>query len=221
MARIAIIENSEGLGGYFTRYMDRDEYEIFPVWKTSELPGREHHSYLFTGDYNNISDGLLPLHRKEMEFVRTLGDRKIFGSCFFHQLLGVIFGGRVEKRERRYLGWHRVTIERDHPILEGLDVPYYLNLNVDELVKVPETATILATGQGCRYQALQYGELIVSCQSHPEIFRQDGLEAIRKHREALLDRCPELDTMVEETKGFADDGACEVFLMNMTRWLRS
>jgi len=103
MKRIAIIENSKGLGNFFTTHLDNEEYKIFPIWNTSLFPDEEFDAYIFTGDYNNISDGLLPIHRKEIEFIKTVKHKKIFASCFMHQLFGEIFSGRVAKREKRFL----------------------------------------------------------------------------------------------------------------------
>lgn len=221
MNRVAIIENSKGLGSYFTKFLEKNEYEIFPVWNTSRLPLEDFKAYIFTGDFKNISNGLLPIHRKEIEFVKSIKDKKIFASCFFHQLCGVIFGGKVAKREKRFLGWHKMDIENDHEILKGLDKPFYLNLNVDEIIEKPENAEVLATNQDCKYQVLQYGENIFTCQSHPEIYKQEALDLIKEHREGLTDRCPDLDDVVEQTKRYADDKSNETFLSNMTKWLLS
>ena len=41
MKRIAIIENSEGLGAFFTGYLEEGEYQLFPVWKNPEFPDVE------------------------------------------------------------------------------------------------------------------------------------------------------------------------------------
>jgi GMP synthase-like glutamine amidotransferase len=221
MSRIAIIENSEGLGSYFTKFLDEKEYEIFPVWKSPILPKEDFDSYLFTGDFNNISDGLLPIHRKEIVFTKSIQNKKIFGSCFFHQLIGMVYGGSVEKREVRFFGWHKMTIIEHHHIFNGLKDPYFLNLNVDEIIKKPETAHLLATNPDCRYQVLQYGENILTCQSHPEVFKKEGLESIRKYRESLMRHCPNLDKIVEQTSKYADDESNEIFLSNITEWLLS
>ena len=227
MKKIGIIENSQGLGRYFTRFMDPDEYEIFPVWNTSQLPWEKFdnfdpcNAYIFTGDYNNISDGLLPVHRKEIEFVKTIRGKRIFASCFFHQLLGLVFGGAVGRRETRFLGWHRTAVEREHPILDGLKEPYFLNLNVDEITVRPENAIVLATNPDCRYQILRYGENIVTCQSHPEIFRDEAMELIEEHRKGLMNGCPDPDSFVSRTRKYADDEACRIFMTNLTGWLLS
>ncbi len=221
MNKIAIIENSEGLGIYFTKYLEPKEYEIFPVWKTSQLPQDDFASYIFTGDFNNISDGLLPIHKAEVEFVKSIDNKKIFGSCFFHQLMGQIFGGTVRKRETRFIGWYKMTIRNNHKILNGLNDPFFLNLNVDEIVQKPNNAKILATHQDCKFQILQYGENIITSQNHPEIWLDEGLELIEKHKTGLVNSCPEMDNIVKQTKKFADDKANVIFLSNLTNWLLS
>lgn len=221
MNKIAIIENSKGLGIFFTKLLDDKEYEIFPVWKTHNLPEEKYDAYIFTGDFNNMSDGLLPIHRKEIDYVKKIKDKKIFGSCFFHQLLGEVYGGKVRKRVERFFGWKKMQIQKRHQILNGLNNPCFLNLNVDEIIEKPKDAIILATNPGCKYQALQYGENIFTCQSHPEIFRNEGLELIEKHKTSLQNRCPGLEKIVKETEKFAVDKANIIFLSNMTKWLLS
>ena len=221
MPKIAIIENSPGLGGYFTRYLKGLGYEIFPVWETPRLPEDNFDAYIFTGDFNNISDGLLPIHEAEIDFVKSLNNKKIFASCFFHQLIGMIFGGEVKKRDTRFFGWYRMVVESDHQIFNGLKEPYFLNLNVDELITLPQQAKILAINPECKFQVLMYGENILTCQSHPEILLQEGLESIQEHRESLLYNCPALDEMLAQTKDHTDDEANKIFMGNVVSWLKS
>lgn len=252
MKRVAIIENSEGLGHYFTKPFEENEYVIYPVWKTNLLPGeygeeagaavnynedtakvndrekdgnngKEVHdhfdAYIFTGDFNNITDGLLPIHEKEIEFVRSIRDKKIFGSCFFHQLLGHIFGGKVGKRDHRFFGWHPFVIENDHPVFKDLEDQNFLNLNIDEVIEYPMDCITLGTNQDCTYQFLQYGDDILTCQSHPEIFLEESIELIIKHEQGLKVRCPDLEEILERTIGSANDEMNRRFMFNLREWL--
>ena len=222
MLKIAIIENSPGLGGYFTHFLEGIDYVIFPVWKDPRMPENKFDGYIFTGDFNNISDGLLPIHEAEIDFVKSIiNDTKILGSCFFHQLLGMIFGGKVSKRLTRFLGWYEMVIEKEHQIFNGLKTPYFLNLNVDELITLPESAKILASNPDCKYQVLMYDDNILTCQSHPEILFQEGLDSIREYRDSLLNNCSELDSMVAQTKIHADDTMNKLFMANIIDWLVS
>lgn len=221
MSKIGIIENSKGLAEYFIKFLDYDEYEVFPIWYTSKLPEDKFDAYIFTGDYSNISDGLLPRHELQIQLVKKIHDKKIFGSCFFHQLIGLVYGGKVVKRDHRYLGWHQTIFETRHEIFNRLNNPYFLNLNVDELIEIPDNAEILATGQECPNQILKYGKYILTCQSHPEIYKGEALEAIKVHRESLLVRCPDLDEIVKQTKNYAKDEDCRRFMLNLMEWLRA
>jgi GMP synthase-like glutamine amidotransferase len=218
---IAIIENSDGLADYFTRYLDGIDHEIFQVWKTPRFPAEEYDAYILTGDYNNVSDGLLQFHSQEVEFLRKIEDKKIFGSCFAHQLLCQAFGGKVSKREKRFFGWHQIFIQEPHTIFEGITNPYFLSLNGDEVTVIPDTARILATNPQCRYQLLLLGEDILTCQSHPEIQKQEALALIEKHKERLSIRCSDLDLILERTERFAEDAVNQKFMGNVVRWLVS
>ncbi len=222
MKRVAIVENSKDLGSFFARYLKEGEYQLFPVWKDPVFPDAQNfHAFIITGDYNNLSDGLLPLHEQEIEFLRSVGDKKVFGSCFGHQLLGVLNGGTLGRRTERFFGWNRMNIVAEHPVFKGLKNPFFLSLNGDELVEKPSGAEVLATNEDCRYMVLQYGETIISCQSHPEIRKQEGLASIQENRASLLDRCPDLGDIVNRTMDLADDRASDNFLSNIMVWLRS
>jgi len=181
----------------------------------------EFDAYIFTGDYNNISDGLLPIHRKEIEFIITIKGKKFFASCFMHQLFGEIFGGKVAKREKRFFGWNNIIIKQDDQIFNGLNDPFFLNLNCDEIVEKPIDARVLAMNEDCNYQILSYGESILTCQSHLEILKQEAIELINMYKEVLLKRCSDLDEIVQQTQKFADDNSNKIFMTNITRWLTS
>ena len=220
MSRIAIVENSDGLAKYFEGHLDGVDHETFPVWEIPRLPDVEaFDAFIFTGDYYNISDGLLPIHEMEVEFIRSIGEKKIFGSCFAHQLIAEAFGGKAGRREERFFGWNSLTITEDHPIFDGLDEPYFLSMNGDEVTEKPAEAVVMATHEGCKYQILRYGDNIITCQSHPEIRKMDAIESIREHMAGLLDRCPDLDDIVDRTIGFADDRYSDTFMANVVKWL--
>lgn len=221
MPKIAIIENCDELAIYFTRFLSGIEFDIFPVWNTPRFPPEEYDAYILTGDYNNVSDGLLPFHEKEVEFLRTIEGKKIFASCFSHQLLGQVFGGRVEKRQERFFGWRQIHIRQEHPAFKGITDPNFLSLNGDEVTHKPETAKILATSPQCLYQLLLYDQNILTCQSHPEILKEEALDIIEKHRDRLSIRCPNMDLILERTKRFAEDAVNEKFMGNVVGWLVS
>jgi GMP synthase-like glutamine amidotransferase len=217
--RIAVIENSEDLAGYFIGHMDGVEADVFPVWKDPVFPTDEYDAYILTGDYHNISDGLLPFHEKEIEFVKSISGRRIFASCFAHQLVAHMNGGMVGQREVRFFGWHPVQVMEPHPVFKGLDDPVFLSLNGDEVIEAPPDARSLASNPDCTYQTLLYSDRILTCQSHPEILKEDAFKIIGKHRDRLADRCPDMDGIIARTEGVADDEASREFMANVVKWL--
>jgi len=112
-----------------------------------------------------------------------------------------------------------MNIINDHPIFQGLDDPYFLSLNGDEVVTKPENADVLAVNAECRYQMLSYGDNMITCQAHPEILKDEAMETIREHESGLLIRCGDLHDIVDATVGFANDEASKRFLGNITEWL--
>ncbi len=222
MTRIAIIENSAGLARFFTGYLEDVEHETFPVVTGSEFPdASDFDAFILTGDYYDLSEGLLDYHQREIEFINSAGKKRIFGSCAAHQLIGHAFGGRIGKREKRFFGWHGITVLEDHPVFAGLVDPYFLSLNGDEVVEKPDDAVVLAAHDDCLYQVLSYGENILTCQSHPEICKHDALMAIRDNKERLLDRCPDLDEIFDRTFPNSDDRHSDTFMNNVVKWLCS
>jgi GMP synthase-like glutamine amidotransferase len=199
--------------------MDPQGFEIFAVWKRPIFPEDDFHSYIITGDHNNISDGLLPFHVLEIDFLKGIQGKRMFASCFGHQLYADAFGGKSGRRERRFLGWRRLDILEEHPIFKGIQEANFLCLNGDEVMKRPEGVRLLASNPKCRFQVLQYGENVITCQSHPEIFRDEGQALILERRKVLQDRCPDLHDILEKTIAWADDAVNEIFLRNLTSWL--
>ena len=218
---IAVIENSEDLAKYFIGHMDGIEHDVYPVWKDPVFPTDDYDAYILTGDYHNISDGLLPFHERELEFIDSIRGKRIFASCFAHQLVAHMNGGRVAKRERRFLGWHPVRIVDRHPVFEGLDDPVFLSLNGDEVVEKPAVARLLGINPDCTNQVLLYENEILTCQSHPEILKDDAFRIIERHRDRLSVRCPDMDGLLERTERLADDEASLTFMANVLRWLIS
>jgi len=217
--RICVIENSEDLARYFVDHTHGIDVDVFPVWKDPVFPHDDYDAYVLTGDYHNISDGLLPFHETELEFIDTVRGKRIFASCFAHQLVARRFGGKVGKRELRLLGWHPALVKEPHPVFKGIGKkPYFLSLNGDEVTRKPASARVLATNPDCSFQILLYDD-ILTCQAHPEILYDDAISIMRKHRARLADRCPDMDDLIRQTAIFANDNASRRFMRNVMEWL--
>jgi GMP synthase (glutamine-hydrolysing) len=129
---------------------------------------------IITGDPHNITDGLKNRHRGELELLNRLGPRKLFASCFAHQLVAIAHGGSVERRDRRLLRWETVSLASGHPACEGIDGFQAVCMNIDRVAGVPPGACRLGWSESCENQVLAYGDNVLTCQSHPEMSGSRG-----------------------------------------------
>lgn len=218
---ICIIENSPGLSVYFENFLLNHSvlFTVFPVYKNGLFPEKSFKSYIFTGDFSNISDGLKPYHLKEIEFIKSIKESKIFGSCFSHQLISKIFGGVVSRRSERHFGWNRINLIKAHRVLINIDDPYFISMNGDEISKISEKSELIGTSKSCHNQIISYNDNILTMQSHPEMLIDDVKRLTEIYRNELSDRCPFLDEVFKKTVGFSDDDVNWSFMKNLVSWL--
>lgn len=175
MRPVAVIENSPALHPYFCRLLEGAGvgYSRIRAWTGSELP-RDFGAYILTGDFHNITDGLKEYHKREMELLERVRGRRVFASCFSHQLVAMAHGGKVEHRKTRLLSWERVTLGQAHPATGGIEEFMAVCLNVDEVAVIPDDARRLGSSEGCENHVLAYGEEVLTCQGHPEMAVRSG-----------------------------------------------
>jgi len=110
------------------------------------------------------------------QFIRdTYADgRPMIGVCFGHQIIAQAMGGTVEKWKN---GW---AVGRQTYDFMGEKIP--LNAwHKDQVTKLPETATLIATNDFCENAALLYGDRMLTVQPHPE-FGPEMVAALITHR---------------------------------------
>lgn len=103
----------------------------------------------------------------------------ILGVCFGHQIIANMHGGNVHHdKEQNKLGAHEVhlTEEGTHdPLFKHLPQSFIAQYaHKDSVTNLPEGASLLATGDSCRFSALRYGKKAYTVQFHPEIERITG-----------------------------------------------
>lgn len=98
----------------------------------------------------------------------------VFGICFGHQILATALGGKVVKSDKGWgVGVHAYDVDASNA--DWLtDSPSTLRINAfhqDQVVEIPEGATVWASSDFCPYAGLQYGANAASIQPHPEFMR--------------------------------------------------
>jgi GMP synthase-like glutamine amidotransferase len=170
MARIAVIENGPTLRSSFGHMLEQAgvEYVTARMWRGADIPA-DCDAFIMTGDFHDLTRGLEDYHRREVEFLDALEGRKLFASCFSHQLVAVAHGGKVARRESRLLRWETVKLAEEHPALQGLSEFDAVCVNIEEVSVVPDSARQIGSSSGCACQVLSYGDNILTCQGHPEM----------------------------------------------------
>lgn len=140
------------------------------------LPGPDvADGWLVTGSRHGVYEDH-PWIEPAKAFLRAAIARKVpvVGVCFGHQLLAEALGGHAEKSDR---GW-MLGVKR----YESLRVPGWMKelsgswssiaVHQDQVVTLPEGATVLARSDTAPYAALAYGDpetpYAISVQPHPE-----------------------------------------------------
>ena len=146
-------------------------------------------AWLVTGSRHGVYDDL-PWIDPLKTFLRdcVAAGVPVVGICFGHQILAEALGGRAVKSER---GWG-IGVQ-DYRILHRPswmpDVPEHFAMRAvhqDQVVELPETATLLARSDHCPIAAVVYGDpeapVALTVQPHPEFGPEfaDDLIALRR-----------------------------------------
>jgi len=94
----------------------------------------------------------------------------LVGVCFGHQILAEALGGKVEKSDRGWgCGIHHYSIDQRAAWMDEEKETIAIHaMHQDQIVALPEGATVLAQSEFCPYSVLAYGETAMSIQPHPE-----------------------------------------------------
>lgn len=179
----------------------RFEFEI--LWLAEPeipLPERkrieEFDGFLWTGSNLTIYEND-PRVTRQVEFARSVFEagRPQWGSCWGIQIAAVAAGGEVRANPRgREMGFARKIVLTDegrtHPMCKGKPLVFdgFIS-HVDEVTRLPEGATCLATNAHTAVQALEmrYGRgTFWATQYHPEYDLHEMARLIAARSDALI-----------------------------------
>lgn len=151
----------------------------FRTWKVMEMDfpasPSEADGWLITGSRHGAYEDL-PFIKPLEAFIRAVYDAHVplVGICFGHQIIAQALGGKVEKFHG---GWSVGPTDYDF----GGET---LTLNAwhqDQVTKLPEGATRVASSPFCENAALVYDDRAYTVQAHPE-FADDFVSGLIKTR---------------------------------------
>ena len=217
--QVGIIENMPFLGRKFAAYLEELDitYRIVRAWRGALLPA-DCGAYILTGDLHNVTDGLKDYHRRELDLLEKVAGRRVYASCFSHQLIALQRGGRVERRRKRLLGFEHIQLHGEHPALAGMNGFKALCLNTDEVTEPPVDARLLGTSESCRVQVLAYGEDVLTCQAHPER-PAGGRPGLNLTALLLAGGSPSRFARFRGSLALADDSSSDAFMRGVADWL--
>ena len=163
-----------------------------PVFRvnTGELPATADDcvAYVITGSRESVYSNL-PWIAQLADFVgqAMAAGAKIVGICFGHQLLAHYFGGVTEPAS---VGWNvgvhlSKVLEPQRWMQPACNELRLLSSHKDQVVRLPEGATLITSSDGCPVAGFVMGERVMTLQGHPE-FSKDYAESLLRKRESLL-----------------------------------
>jgi len=148
-------------------------YRVFDVWNC-QFPGKcnSNELYVVTGSNSGVYEEEKWI-KILLTFIRYARDISLplVGICFGHQAIAQALGGKVERAQEK--GWG--TGIRQSRILHPIARDYFdsetmaLHYNHhDQVVELPQNATVFATSDFCQYEGMMIGNHILTFQGHPE-----------------------------------------------------
>ena len=144
--------------------------------------------WLITGSKHGAYEDI-PFIAPLEDFIRAVdaADVPMVGICFGHQLIAQALGGKVEKFKG---GW---AVGHSNYDWGGETV----SLNAwhqDQVVALPDGATVLASNDFCKNAAMVYGNRIFTVQAHPE-YGGESIDIIARFRGKGVIPDPQLETV--------------------------
>lgn len=191
--RPELVDQYQGYGRMFEQLFAKQplaaEFSVYNVVEGNYPPDSEHFdAYLVTGSKAD-SFGSDPWIQTLKAYLldRYKRGHKLLGICFGHQLLALLLGGKTERAEQGWgVGVHNYRIASQPQWMEPpLDSLQLLISHQDQVTRLPENATLLATSDFCPNAAYHIEDQVLCFQGHPE-FIHDYSRALLELRQQHL-----------------------------------
>lgn len=185
--RPELVDQYDSYGRMFEQLFARQpiaaEFKVYNVMEGHYPPDSERYdAYLVTGSKADSfgSDAWIQTLKIYLLERYSRGD-KLLGVCFGHQLLALLLGGKAERAVQGWgVGIHQYRMASKptwmSPDLEDLTL---LISHQDQVTKLPNNATLLASSEFCPIASYCIGDQVLCFQGHPEF--------VHDYSRALLD----------------------------------
>jgi GMP synthase-like glutamine amidotransferase len=126
------------------------------------------------GPMNVYEEGIFPFLKEENFFIKEALKKEIpfLGICLGAQLLAKACGAEVKKSPQKEVGWYKIKLTG-----AGVKDPFFKNLGAkldvfqwhEDMFEVPENGLLLASSEGCPYQAFRVSKNAYGLQFHVEV----------------------------------------------------
>jgi GMP synthase (glutamine-hydrolysing) len=144
--------------------------EIIPYHKSFEISD-DIKGIILSGSPFSVNEAKAP-----MVDVKAFNDKlPVLGICYGAQLTAKIFGGRVEKSNKREYGRAELKIEKDDMLMQGVSLHSQVWMSHgDTILELPDNFEILATTESIPVAAYRKkedgGHPLHALQFHPEVY---------------------------------------------------
>lgn len=109
--------------------------------------------------------------------------KPLFGICYGHQMIGYVFGARVDKGAKAEYGIAEILVDDEDVLFKGLPKRFRAWVShYDEVKGLPPDFTLLAHSDSCMIEAMKNEKLpVYSVQFHPEVWHTENGEAMLKN----------------------------------------
>ena len=166
------------------------QYKTFTVVE-GEMPesAQDCDAWLITGSRHGVyeeHDWIEPLSELVREAYSS--DIPLVGICFGHQLIAQALGGKVIKSDKGWgVGVHQYALKDQPDWMKSPDGTVKINaFHQDQVIEVPDNATVIASSEFCENAALLYGNKAISFQGHPEFENNYQMALLKNFSPSLV-----------------------------------